>query len=131
MNTSRLLTAKLFTLIFLAALSALALAGQLPLLLLWIYWGLSLLSFLVYWLDKSAAQRGAWRIEERSLHLLALLGGWPGALMAQQQLRHKSSKPAFLRVFWLTVIINLGGLIWLYVRGQQLLNSLLHQLTSH
>ena len=47
--------------------------------------GLSLLSYLMYWLDKEAAQSGAQRTPESTLHLVDLLGGWPGALVAQQQ----------------------------------------------
>lgn len=69
---------------------------------------LSLLSFLIYALDKSAARAGRQRIPENTLHLLALSGGWPGALIAQQVLRHKSSKLAFRIVFWLTVCLNIA-----------------------
>ena len=57
---------------------------------------------------------GSWRTQESTLHLFALAGGWPGAALAQQFLRHKSSKREFRNVFWFTVIINLGALIWLY-----------------
>ncbi len=67
---------------------------------------MSVATYAVYALDKSAARRKRRRVPERTLHLLALLGGWPGALLAQQRLRHKSGKPAFLRVFWLTVLLN-------------------------
>lgn len=55
----------------------------------------SLVTCVAYAMDKSAAVDGGWRIRESSLHLLALVGGWPGALLAQQVLRHKSSKAAF------------------------------------
>ena len=68
----------------------------------------SLVTFIVYALDKSAAKRGRRRVRERTLHLLSLLGGWPGALAAQRVLRHKCSKGRFLVVFWLTVVLNVG-----------------------
>jgi len=82
--------------------------------LVWIgYLGASLLTFMVYALDKSAAKAGRWRVSERTLHLLALFGGWPGALLAQQWLRHKTSKPGFIAMFWLTVWVNVAAyLAW-------------------
>ncbi|HBH39727.1 MAG TPA: DUF1294 domain-containing protein [Curvibacter sp.] len=64
---------------------------------------MSVLSYAMYAVDKRAAQRGHRRVPERTLHLLALLGGWPGALLAQRRLRHKTAKPRFLIVYWLTV----------------------------
>lgn len=79
------------------------------------YGCMSLLTYAVYALDKSAARRRRHRVPERTLHLLALFGGWPGALFAQQRLRHKSRKTVFLRLFWLTVLLNgalLLGLVW-------------------
>lgn len=81
-------------------------------LLLGLYCGLmSLLTYGIYALDKNAARRQRPRVPERLLHLLALLGGWPGALIAQQRLRHKTRKPAFQIVFWLTVLLHLAGLL--------------------
>lgn len=68
---------------------------------------MSVLSYAVYALDKRAAQRGRRRVPERTLHLLALLGGWPGALLAQRRLRHKTAKPRFLIVFWLTALCHI------------------------
>jgi uncharacterized membrane protein YsdA (DUF1294 family)/cold shock CspA family protein len=68
-------------------------------------------AFLAYALDKSAAIGGRWRISEQTLHLIALVGGWPGALLAQQLLRHKSSKPGFVAVFWGTVAINVAAFV--------------------
>ncbi|MFA9287190.1 DUF1294 domain-containing protein [Comamonas sp. SY3] len=74
----------------------------------------SLVTFAWYAWDKAAAQQGHWRTPEKHLWLLGLLGGWPGALLAQRWLRHKSSKQEFLQVFWLTVVLNLVGLCLLF-----------------
>lgn len=72
------------------------------------YLGLSLLAFLAYVYDKSAAVSGRWRISEQTLHVFSVAGGWPGALLAQQLLRHKTSKKSFVYTFWLTVLLNIG-----------------------
>ena len=88
-------------------------AAKLPLPVLAVYLVASIVSFIAYAADKSAARTGAWRIRERTLHLLALAGGWPGALIAQQRLRHKSKKESFRAVFWVTVWMNCGALVWL------------------
>lgn len=76
-----------------------------------IYLAASVATFLAYAVDKSAAQRGRWRTSEGALHVFAMVGGWPGALIAQQFLRHKSAKAAFRSVFWGTVVINVMGFI--------------------
>ena len=68
----------------------------------------SIVALLAYAMDKSAAIRGEWRISEGTLHLIELLGGWPGALLAQQWLRHKSSKTSFLVGFWLCAALNVA-----------------------
>lgn len=77
----------------------------------------SLLSFLAYLKDKRAARRKAWRTPESSLHLLDLAGGWPGGIIAQQLFHHKVSKPSFQLGFWLTVLLNLGGVWWIVDSG--------------
>jgi uncharacterized membrane protein YsdA (DUF1294 family)/cold shock CspA family protein len=76
--------------------------------LLWV------VTFFFYWRDKFAAQRGAWRTPEATLHVLGLLGGWPGGWLAQRLLRHKSSKANFRATFWGTVVVHIVVLIgWL------------------
>ncbi|MEO6031651.1 MAG: cold shock and DUF1294 domain-containing protein [Burkholderiaceae bacterium] len=73
----------------------------------------SLTCFLAYALDKSAARAGRWRTSEEALLLLGLAGGWPGAILAQQLLRHKSSKPSFRKAFWGTVALNIAAFVTL------------------
>ena len=103
------------TLISVAVLSAIggaAFMHYLPLAVFWIYCTASLVAMLLYAGDKHAAVAGNWRIKESSLHVVALLGGWPGALAAQGLLRHKVAKHSFQRLFWLTVAVNCSVLGW-------------------
>ncbi|WP_284041252.1 DUF1294 domain-containing protein [Vreelandella olivaria] len=74
---------------------------------------MSVLAYVTYAVDKKAAIHRRRRVRERTLHLLGVLGGWPGALLAQQQLRHKTRKTAFLVGFWLSVVLNLACVWWL------------------
>lgn len=72
------------------------------------YIALSIITFIFYAVDKSAARKSAQRISERTLHLASLLGGWPGAIIAQKTLRHKTKKQPFRIVFWITTIVNIS-----------------------
>ena len=76
-----------------------------------IYLGMSLLSFCLYWRDKRQAQAGGQRIPEKILHGSELLGGWPGALVGQQVLRHKTRKVSYQLVFWLIVLLH--QVVWI------------------
>ncbi|MDZ4130553.1 MAG: cold shock and DUF1294 domain-containing protein [Hydrogenophaga sp.] len=96
---------------FVALYFGVSLVWRVPLGFAAIYAGLSLLTFAAYALDKSAARESARRTPESTLHLLALAGGWPGALLAQQWLRHKSVKAEFRAVFWATVVLNVVGFV--------------------
>ncbi len=64
----------------------------------------SAVAYWVYAVDKRRAEEGLWRIPEAQLHLLELLGGWPGAYLAQRRLRHKCSKRNYQVVFWFIVL---------------------------
>jgi uncharacterized membrane protein YsdA (DUF1294 family)/cold shock CspA family protein len=98
---------------FVGLVGVLVASGKLPGKVLGLYLVASLVAFIFYAWDKSAAEKGHWRTKESTLHLLALAGGWPGALLAQKVLRHKSSKQSFLAVFWITVVLNCAVLGWL------------------
>lgn len=99
--------------LFAMLLGGIIVLGYLPAGVAALYLLLSLLTYAVYAHDKRAAQQQRWRIRENTLHLLAMLGGWPGALLAQQRLRHKSSKPAFQWRYKASIAANLGLLAWL------------------
>ena len=72
-----------------------------------VYVIMSFFTFCAYGLDKYKAQKGLWRIPEKTLHILELCCGWPGALLAQRLLRHKSYKRSFRIVFWVMVVLNI------------------------
>lgn len=97
-----------FSFLGLAALLGQTLLRGLPEWLLIWFVGVSLFAFLAYGYDKRQAALNGWRTAEKTLHLAALAGGWPGALAAQHVFRHKLRKPGFMVVFWLTVAVNLA-----------------------
>lgn len=70
-------------------------------------------TFGVYAFDKTAARAGGWRTKESTLHLLAVIGGWPGAIVAQRLLHHKNRKASFQVVFWVTVVVNIAAFLLL------------------
>ena len=86
---------------------------------LWVGWYavIGVVTFLLYAKDKYAAQHGQWRTPESTLHLLSVIGGWAGAMLAQNYLRHKSKKVEFRTMYYLTVIINLAGLLYILAEG--------------
>lgn len=111
---------------------ACALVWPLPNALWGFYMAMSLASFLVYAGDKRAARLGGWRVREATLHGLALACGWPGALLAQHLLRHKSAKPGFQRLFWLTVAGNILLFTLLFTPlGTRLLRALMQLIGWH
>ena len=65
---------------------------------------LGALTYWAYVIDKRRAVEREWRLPEAQLHLMELLGGWPGAFLAQRRLRHKCSKGSYQLVFWLIVL---------------------------
>ncbi len=92
-----------------------ALIHPLPFWVAVLYGGASIVAFVAYAVDKRAARDGGWRVPEASLLALGVVGGWPGAVIAQQVLRHKTLKVSFQVMFWVSVVVNvLGfvGLVW-------------------
>ncbi len=116
-----------FSLTFFVIIILLVMRGKLPKESIYWYPVVSLLTFSLYWKDKSAAINKRWRTAESTMHAFALIGGWPGALIGQYLLRHKTRKTSFKVVLWLTVIVHCCTIIWLMSPdGELLLNKLFH-----
>lgn len=109
---------------FLLGILMAAWLGEVSVTIAAVYLGGSIAAFLAYALDKSAAKGSRWRTRERTLHLLALAGGWPGAIIAQESLRHKTRKKSFRALFWVTVTLNGCGL-FLYLRPDTVQRAML------
>ncbi len=78
----------------------------------------SLITFAAYWADKKRAEEDMWRIAETSLHVMAILGGWPGALLAQRALGHKTRKRGFQVFLWTIVSVHVAAWIFWFTYGR-------------
>ncbi|MCP5004057.1 MAG: DUF1294 domain-containing protein [Planctomycetes bacterium] len=111
--------------VFLIIVCVSALAERIPPIIPVIYIVTSLITFIMYFFDKSAARKGTWRTRESTLHTLSLVGGWPGAVVARQMFRHKTTKKSFRCFFWITIFLNCSVLVWLFMpAGAATLQSL-------
>jgi uncharacterized membrane protein YsdA (DUF1294 family) len=81
-------------------------------LLVAVYLLMSAVAFVAYWIDKRRAARAEWRIREGTLHAIELLGGWPGALVAQRVFRHKWRKTGYMVVFWAIAGVHVLAWTW-------------------
>lgn len=88
-----------------------AIVWRVPIWVAGLYLAASVVCFVVYVVDKSAAVAGRWRVSESTLIFLGLVGGWPGAIVAQQVSRHKTNKAAFRSAFWGSVVLNVLAFI--------------------
>lgn len=98
--------------LFLLMLGVSVWTGYAPAWVLWLYLAMSAVTFVAYARDKRAARARGSRTPEATLHLLGLSGGWPGARLAQQIVRHKTAKTSFKVVFWVTVVVNVTVLVY-------------------
>ncbi|MFA0057515.1 DUF1294 domain-containing protein [Vibrio echinoideorum] len=100
-------------------------------LLAW-YLVIGVVTFFVYAKDKRAAINGNWRVPEKTLHILSVAGGWLGALIAQDKLRHKTQKQPFRAIYWLTVAMNVAAFVWtLTPSGQALFGRWLSEVIGY
>lgn len=77
---------------------------------------INLVTFLVYGIDKLRAKRGAWRIPEKTLFVLPLLGGSVGAIMGMKVFHHKTKHWYFKYGLPLILFLQLALIVWLKIR---------------
>lgn len=106
-----------FSAAFLAVVAGTVAAGRLPLVVLLAYLVTSFVAYFAYFFDKAASLDGLRRTPESTLHFFSLVGGWPGAMLAQRTLRHKTQKRSFQAMYWATVILNCAAFAWLLSPG--------------
>ena len=111
-------------LIFAAIFAGAVYLWQMPPKVLGVYVIGSVICFAMYARDKAAAKAGRWRTSEATLLLWGLACGWPGAILAQKLMRHKSHKPSFRSRFVATVALNIAVFVYL-VSPVSLLHKLL------
>mgnify|MGYP002725581958 CR=1 FL=1 len=82
---------------------------------------LSAITFAAYGFDKRRARQDGRRIPEKTLHIMAILGGWPGGFAGQRTFRHKTKKVSFQIAIWLCVafhVIVVGGIVYVWIRSR-------------
>lgn len=84
--------------------------------LLWYLAAVNLMTFTVYGVDKAKARRGAWRVPEKTLFLLPLLGGSLGALLGMWAFHHKTKHWYFVWGIPLILLAQTALAVWVYVR---------------
>ncbi|WP_020471747.1 DUF1294 domain-containing protein [Zavarzinella formosa] len=105
----------LVAILVVAALMTAAFLGRLPKWVVAFCLVACVVSFVMMAIDKRRAEQRQRRISERALHLIELVGGWPGSLAAQHLVRHKNRKLSYQIEFIICAAVNSTGLLWLAV----------------
>ena len=74
---------------------------------------MSLITYVAFAIDKRRAMNGGWRLRESTLHLMELLGGWPGAILGMMLIRHKTKDTTYRTIHHL--IVGLHVVIWFFM----------------
>jgi len=108
----------IFVIIFIVVVGWLLITRKITSSFILLYLATSLATFVLYAIDKYQSTTNGQRIPENILNLIALLGGWPGGIVAQEFLRHKSKKKSFRTTFFIMVSLNIIGLLFLIIFGK-------------
>jgi uncharacterized membrane protein YsdA (DUF1294 family) len=95
----------------------------------WLF-GMNTLAMVAFYHDKRMAEQRGWRISERTLLTIALLGGSPGALLARRRFRHKTRKQPFSTALHAVCVLQAVGLAWLIVNGPTVPPAVLRQMAA-
>ena len=77
---------------------------------------INLLTFLVYGADKRRARKGKWRVPEKTLFLLPLLGGSIGALLGMRVFHHKTKHWYFVWGIPAILLAQIALAVWIYTK---------------
>ena len=73
---------------------------------------INIIGFLIMFIDKQKAKKGAWRIPEKTLFIITALGGGIGTIAGMYTFRHKTQKLQF--IVGLPLITILGIILAIY-----------------
>lgn len=86
--------------------------------IIWIYLAIiNLVAFVAYGVDKWKAKNAKWRTPEKTLILLAALGGALGAYAGMKYFRHKTQHKKFTICVPLFLIVWIIGLVWFNINA--------------
>ena len=77
---------------------------------------INLLTFVVYGADKRRARKGKWRVPEKTLFLLPLLGGSIGALLGMRVFHHKTKHWYFVWGIPAILLAQIALAVWIYTK---------------
>lgn len=84
-------------------------------LLAWLVF-VNLWAFILCWWDKRKAKQGAWRVPEKTLMTLALLGGEFGLWLGMQRFRHKTKHKKFTIGVPACFVLHIAIVIFIVVK---------------
>jgi len=109
--------AEIGALSLLPILATLRLAPVIAFVLFGCVFAATMLAYAVFAWDKNRAQLKKPRIPEFLLHLMELLGGWPGSYVAQRHFAHKIMKRRYQNTFWVIVVAHHALAAGILMRG--------------
>lgn len=76
---------------------------------------INIIGFLAMWIDKKKAQHGSWRIQEKTLFIITLIGGGIGTIAGMYTFRHKTKKLSFTVGFPVILISEIVLIVYLFI----------------